>query len=257
MLNAIKECPNKDVSAALAAVRLDDGLAGMRRGFERAVLFLLPTNPIKKRNEKNNKRSAATISAVNGPTGQGKGKHSGKKTTFKVSTGSTGVELRHYKNSEFKKLSISQQTELTAHMKANDNYTGSWTGKYPGANAGDPNGDKGRYITQAQVASLLTEHDARKQKKANEKEELVNETRTEFQALLQPRVEASSVANSVASRVKKHASSGEVTAAAADADVEDNNEDKAEVAADNLKTRFGDQFAKLGFKSKWKKKKSG
>ena len=125
LLDAIKECSDKDVTAALAAVRLDDEPGGMRRDFERAVTFLLPTDPVKKRTNKNNKRGAAKILAVNGPPGKGKGKYAGKKTNFKVSTGSTGVELQYYKDAEFKKLTSEQQKELTTHRRANENYTGS------------------------------------------------------------------------------------------------------------------------------------
>ena len=68
MLEAIMDCPDKDVSAALAAIRLDDGPNGMRRDFERTVAFLLPTDPVRKR-QKDNKRGAANISAVNIPQG--------------------------------------------------------------------------------------------------------------------------------------------------------------------------------------------
>ena len=42
MLEATKDCPDKDVAAALAAIRIDDGVNGMRQDFERTVAFLLP-----------------------------------------------------------------------------------------------------------------------------------------------------------------------------------------------------------------------
>ena len=77
----------------------------MRNDFERAVAFLWPTEPVKK----GRKRDAATISAVGagatlatGKRGRGKG---GKKTSFKVSKGKTGVELRFHKWDEWDKLS--------------------------------------------------------------------------------------------------------------------------------------------------------
>ena len=50
----------------MAAIRLDDGVGGMRRDFERTVAFLLPTDPVMKR-QKDNKRGAAYISAVDNP----------------------------------------------------------------------------------------------------------------------------------------------------------------------------------------------
>ena len=98
----------------------------------------------------------------------------GKKTSFKVSTGSTGVEFRYYTLPEFKKLTIPQKKELSAHRAANGNYVGSWTGKAGGTktpvanDGGKKNRGKNAYITKAQIASLLTEHDAQKEKKAND-----------------------------------------------------------------------------------------
>ena len=41
LIHNMKECPDKDVSAALATIGLDDGAAGMRIDFEIAVAFLL------------------------------------------------------------------------------------------------------------------------------------------------------------------------------------------------------------------------
>ena len=77
----MKEFPDKDVTAAIAAIRLDNSAGGMRNDFERAVAFILPTDPVKK----GRKRDAATISAVGaratqatGKRGRGKG---GKRTT--------------------------------------------------------------------------------------------------------------------------------------------------------------------------------
>ena len=45
LIDNIKECPDKDVSVSLAAIPLDDEAAGS--DFERAVAFLLPTDPVK------------------------------------------------------------------------------------------------------------------------------------------------------------------------------------------------------------------
>ena len=50
----MKECPDKDVLADLAAIRLDDGAEGMRSDFERAVAFLLPTDPVQKKSREVN-----------------------------------------------------------------------------------------------------------------------------------------------------------------------------------------------------------
>ena len=108
-------------------------------------------------------------------------------------------------------------------------------------------------MTQAQVASLLTEHDAQKEKKANEKEDTLNEMRAEFSAVLQSRGSGATVAGSVAGRGIKRASVGEVTAVAADAKEGIIEEASAEAAADALMEKFGAKFANLGSKSKSKK----
>ena len=257
LLDAIKECADKDVTAALAAVCLDDEPGGMRHDFERAVTFMLPTDPVKKRTDKNNKCCDANISVVSGPPGKGKGRYAGKKTNFKVSTGSTGVELRYYKNAEFKKLTHEQQKELTTHRRTNGNYTGSWTGKSAGTGTGTPRNSQGKFMTQDQVASLLVQYDARKLKKDEEKEELINEMRTEFQALLQPKVGAATATNTIATRAKKRASVGDFTTAADEGDATTIDVVKAEAAAEVLLSKFGNQFAKLGSKPKEKKKKTG
>ena len=60
LLDNSKECPDKDVTAAIVAIRLDNSVGGMRNDFERSVAFLLPTNPVKK----GRKRDSATVSAV-------------------------------------------------------------------------------------------------------------------------------------------------------------------------------------------------
>ena len=104
----MKKCTEKYVSAALAEIRLDDVESGMRSDFERAVAFLLPTNPINK--NQRSKHGAATILSVGAP---GRHNNGGNRTqgakgtqgiTFKVSKGSTGVEFRYYKLPKFKLL---------------------------------------------------------------------------------------------------------------------------------------------------------
>ena len=103
----------------------------MRSDFERAVAFLLPTNPAKKKD--GSKRGAATILAVGAPGCHNNGGRWTKGTkgkngvTFKVSKGSTGVEFRYYKLLEFKLMSEAQQNELKAHKNANGNYKGAWS----------------------------------------------------------------------------------------------------------------------------------
>ena len=41
------DCNDKNVTTALSHIRLDDNVGGMRSDFERAVVFLLPTDPVR------------------------------------------------------------------------------------------------------------------------------------------------------------------------------------------------------------------
>ena len=90
------ECNDKDFLLSLSAVCLDYNGKGIRNKFERAVAFLLPTDPAN--NKK--KRGHAHISYVSTPSTSGKDKGRekvkwGKKALFKLSTRKTGVELRY------------------------------------------------------------------------------------------------------------------------------------------------------------------
>ena len=63
-------------------------------------------------------------------------------------------------------------------MNSNGNYKGSWSGKSGGnQEPGNNVGNMGRFLNEAQVAALLIEHDAEKEKAATEKEELTDEIR--------------------------------------------------------------------------------
>ena len=90
------DCNDKDVTAALSHIRLSNGPNGMRDDFERAVAFLLPTDPVKKRGGRA-KRNSAQISSTQGSDGgAGANKNKGpkeKKVTLKPNVGKTGVEF--------------------------------------------------------------------------------------------------------------------------------------------------------------------
>ena len=97
------ETSDSDVKAALAVVNLDDGPTGMRTDFERTVAYLLPTDPVKR---KQKKRPNAEISAAGGKTSKGP---------------KTGVELRYYTPKEFAKLTpemVAELKELRAAKKS-------------------------------------------------------------------------------------------------------------------------------------------
>ena len=250
-INNMKECMDKYVSEDLAAIRMDDGAAGMRSDFERSVAFLLPTDPIKK--NQRSKRRAATISSVvascchkNGGK-RTKGSKGTKGVKFKVSKGSTGVELRYYKLPEFKLLLEAQEDELKAHINSNGNYKGAWSGKSGGKHEpGNYGGSKGRYLNKAQVDVLLREHDAEKEKAETEKEEIMNEIRGEISAMMRQPNKGTAISGSAARSVNP-AEVGAASAANA-ADAEDNA--AAEAAAAAIIDKFGSKFSAIGSKSK-------
>ena len=120
----------------------------MRSYFERAVVFLLPTDLANKNYR--SKRRAATILAVGAPGRHNnggrwtKGIKGTKRVTFKVIKLSTGVELLYYKLPEFKLLSEAEQDKLKAHRNTNGNYKGAWSGKSGGnQEPGNYGGSKG------------------------------------------------------------------------------------------------------------------
>lgn len=99
------QCKDPEIQAALANIRSDaDGPEAKRNNFENAVSFLLPADPVAKKRKLNNDKdlnaniSSATI-----------GKN---KPGIKPNSGSTGVELRYYKKSEYSDLNDDQKMEL-------------------------------------------------------------------------------------------------------------------------------------------------
>ena len=78
---------------------------------------------------------------------------------------------------------------MIAHREANINYSGTWTGK-SGDTAQKTNTNrntnrrKGRYLTKAQVASLLKEHNTNKERASVQKVELINEIRSQISAMM-------------------------------------------------------------------------
>ena len=103
-----------NVKAALSSIRLDDTPGGMRNNFERAVAFLMPTDPVEKKKAKN-KRSIAEVSAVESeerPPRKNLGGH-------KQGRGKSGVEFRYHTPEEYNALNKEQRQELHAHRKKN------------------------------------------------------------------------------------------------------------------------------------------
>ena len=148
------ECSDADVKAALAAIKLDDGVDGMRNDFERAAAFLLPVDPVAKKSKMKKKRGIAQLSStVADDDSKKRKKVSWKKgkPTWKKARGKTGVELRYYKPSEWRKLTQGQMAELKTLRQEAD-------------------GKKDN--VRASVAAVIQEMEAEKTAKADKLEEV-------------------------------------------------------------------------------------
>ena len=103
-------------------------------------------------------------------------------------------------------------------------------------------------MTEAQVASLLKDHDAQKEEKDHEKEELMKEIRVVASAIVRPPCQGATVASSAVRQVKPASVGGSTTAATG---TYDRGTDEA--AIDFLVEKFGSRFANISSKTKRKK----
>ena len=91
-LESVRECKDQTFVARVEQVRADDDADGMNNQFDKFVQHLLPACPVLARQKSGNNDEAnigaAKISSIQIKSGRGK----------------TGVDLRWYKRSEFKKL---------------------------------------------------------------------------------------------------------------------------------------------------------
>ena len=60
------QCSDPGLQAAMVSVRMDDGANGMRSDFEKAVVHLLPYDPVARKRAAGTKRPAASISDTRG-----------------------------------------------------------------------------------------------------------------------------------------------------------------------------------------------
>ena len=221
------DCSDRDVVTALSHIRMDDGAAGMRSDFERAVAFLLPTDPVKKKRG-GSKRNAGHISSTTAAGGGG-GKNEGtktKKTRFKPTFGATGVEFRYYKTAEFNKLTNEQKEELRAHRKANGNYKGTWSGKERTNNSGGA-------LSRAQVAAMIKSHEEDKVKESADREAFRATIVDEFKSII-----SSQAIVSPEKRLK--AAGAKVAAATSETDSD---------VAERYASVLIDKFTKMGMKA--------
>ena len=111
LLGAI-QCSEPGLQAAMASIKTDNGLEGMRNNFEATPAHLLPYDPVAKKRSGGQKRGSAQDSSV---------MDSSPITTKKPSIGKTGVHLRYYKTGEYRNLSNEQKEELKEWRANNPN----------------------------------------------------------------------------------------------------------------------------------------
>ena len=111
LLEAI-QCSDPRLHAAMASIKTDNGLEGMRNNFEATAAHLLPYDPVAKKRSGGQKRGSAQISSVMDPS---------PTTTKKPSIGKTGVHLHYYKTGEYRNLTNEQKEELKEWRANNPN----------------------------------------------------------------------------------------------------------------------------------------
>ena len=111
LLEAI-QCSDPELQAALASIKTDNGLEGMRNNFEATAAHLLPYDPVAKKRSSGQKRCSAQISSV---------VDTSNATMKKPSIGKTGVHLRYYKTAEYRNLNREQKDELREWRSDNPN----------------------------------------------------------------------------------------------------------------------------------------
>ena len=125
------ECSDAPLQAALALVEQDDKThQGARHNFEKAVVQILPKDPVVKRRLHAAKRPAGEISMTDAAKGGGGG-------DIKKGIGQSGVHLRYHEPTEYDKLSKQQKKELAEWRLSSDfKKTKTQRGKRAGAKGG-------------------------------------------------------------------------------------------------------------------------
>ena len=111
LLEAI-QCSDAGLQAAMASIKTDNGLKGMRNNFEPTAAHLLPYDPVAKKRSSGQKRESAQISSA---------MDTSNATMKKPSIGKTGIHLHYYKTGEYRNLSREQKEELKEWRANNPN----------------------------------------------------------------------------------------------------------------------------------------
>ena len=94
------ECQDKDITAAMSNIQINDRTNVIHQDFERALVLLLPTDTANK--GEGAKRNAAQISEIRSSTSSGK--CSKKSILYKSNFGKTRVDFWYYESKEYNKL---------------------------------------------------------------------------------------------------------------------------------------------------------
>ena len=111
LLEAI-QCSDPGLQAAMASIKTDNGLEGMRNNFEATAAHLLPYDPVAEKRSSGQKRGSAQISSV---------MDTSNATIKKPSIGKTGDNLHYYKTGEYRNLTREQKDELREWRVNNPN----------------------------------------------------------------------------------------------------------------------------------------
>ena len=131
----------QDFQAAMANIKTDNDLEGMRNNFEATAAHQLPYDPVAKKRSGGQKRGSAQISSLMVPSSAIK---------KKPSIGKTGVHLHYYKTGEYRNLSNEQKEELKEWRANNPNISKAGTKK-----SKKETSKKSKPSIKQQVASLV------------------------------------------------------------------------------------------------------
>ena len=111
LLEAI-QCSDPGLQAAIASIKTDNGLEGMRNDFKATAAHLLPYDPIAKKRSSGQKRGSDQISSV---------VDTSNATMKKPSIGKTDVHLHYCKTDKFRNQTREQKDELREWRANNPN----------------------------------------------------------------------------------------------------------------------------------------
>ena len=106
------QCSDPGLQAAMASIKTDNGLEGMRNNFEAMAAHLFYYDPVARKRSGGQKRRSTHISSVMDTSND---------TMKKPRIGRTGIHLRYYKTGEYRNLTWEQKDELREWRANNPN----------------------------------------------------------------------------------------------------------------------------------------